>query len=248
MRVWRELWFTVLLVVIWASVTATGLVPPKVLPSPATTFAALWSHLSDGSFELAVAWSLARLVVGFAAACCAGILFGYAMSFTKDWAVGIQPVTVGLLSMPSILFVPFALLWFGPTQAAVLAVVVVHPTLCMLLATLDGAAAIPGRTRSAARILGAKGIFFITDVILPAALPSLLAGAKQGWAQAWRGLLTAELFVQGGFGLGRSLDAAKQAKDVPTMIAVLLLVALVSQAIDSFVFRRVERRAAVGVH
>jgi sulfonate transport system permease protein len=247
-KVWRELWFTVLLVVVWASVTAIGLVPPKVLPSPATTFAALWSHLADGSFEIAVTWSLVRLTIGFALACLAGVLFGYAMSYTKEWAIGIQPVAVGLLSMPSILFVPFALLWFGPTQLAVLAVIVVHPTLCMLLATLDGAAAIPGRTRSAARILGAKGIFYITNVILPAALPSLLAGAKQGWAQAWRGLLTAELFVQGGYGLGRSLDAAKTAKDVPTMIAVLLVVVLVSQAIDSFVFRRVEGRAAVGAH
>ena len=248
MKVWRELWFTVLLVVVWASVSWSGIVSAHKLPSPLAVAENFKLHVLDGSFALALGSSLLRLVSGYAISVVLGLTFGIAMSFTKDWAIGIQPVSIALLSMPSVLFVQIAVLWFGPTEQAAIFVILIHATICMALAAIDGAAAIPSRTRHAARILGARGMFYIRSVIVPAALPSILAGAKQAWAYAWRAVLSAELFLSSGFGLGRLVDQAKIAKDLPTMIAVLVVVAIVSQLFDSLVFRRVEQRAIAGAH
>jgi NitT/TauT family transport system permease protein len=242
-KVLRELWFTVLVLILWASVTGSGLVPAKILPSPLATLDALKAHVVDGSIEQALAASAARLIIGYVAACALGLAFGLALSFTKEWAVGVQPVCLSLLSMPSVTFVPLMLLWFGPTDKCIIATILIHSTISMALATIDGAAAIRGRTVQAARVLGARGWYLVRSVTIPAALPSVIGGAKQAWAYAFRALLSGELLVRGTVGLGQSLDKAKNAADIPTMIAVLMVVALFSQAVDALVFRRIEAKA-----
>ena len=248
MKVLRELWFIVLVLILWASAAHSGLVPAKILPSPLATFEALKTQLASGSIERALAASAARLVIGYLMACALGLAFGLALSFTKEWAVGVKPVFISLLSMPSVTFVPLLLVWFGPTDKCIIATILIHATITMALATVDGAAAIRDRTVQAARVLGARGWYLIRSVLFPAALPSLMSGAKQAWAYSFRALLSGELLVAGTVGLGRSLEQAQAAADVPTMIAVLLVVALFSQVVDVFVFRRFEAKALIGVH
>jgi sulfonate transport system permease protein len=248
MKVLRELWFIVLVLILWASASGTGLVPAKILPSPLVTFEALKTQVLNGSIEAALAASAARLVFGYLLACALGLSFGLLLSLTKDWAVGVQPVFISLLSMPSVTFVPLMLVWFGPTDKCIIATILIHATISMALATVDGAAAIRSRTVQAARVLGGRGWYLIRSVIIPAALPSIMSGAKQAWAYAFRALLSGELLVVGTIGLGRSLQQAQAAADVPTMIAVLLVVALFSQAVDALVFRRIEAKAMLGAH
>jgi sulfonate transport system permease protein len=248
MKVLRELWFIALVLILWASATGSGLVPAKILPSPLVTFEALRVQVMNGSIELALAASAARLVTGYLIACVLGLAFGLVLSFTKDWAVGVQPVFISLLSMPSVTFVPLLLVWFGPTDKCIIATILIHATITMALAAVDGAAAIRTRTVQAARVLGARGWYLIRSVIFPAALPSIMSGAKQAWAYSFRALLSGELLVAGTVGLGHSLNKAQVAADVPTMIAVLLVVAVFSQAVDALVFRRIGAKAMLGVH
>ena len=248
MKVLRELWFIVFVLILWASATGSGLVPAKILPSPLVTFEALRVQVLNGSIEQALAASAARLVFGYLVACVFGLGFGVLLSFTKEWAVGVQPVFLSLLSMPSVTFVPLLLVWFGPTDRCIIATILIHATISMALATVDGAAAIRSRTVQAARVLGASGWYLVRSVIFPAALPSILSGAKQAWAYAFRALLSGELLVAGTIGLGRSLEKAQSAADVPTMIAVLLVVALFSQAVDALVFRKIGAKAMLGAH
>lgn len=248
MKVLRELWFIALVLILWASATGSGLVPAKLLPSPLVTLNALGAQIASGAIEQALAASAARLVVGYLLACALGLAFGLALSFTKEWAVGVKPVFLSLLSVPSVTFVPLMLVWFGPTDKCIIATILIHASVTMALATVDGAAAIRSRTVQAARVLGARGWYLIRSVLIPAALPSVMSGAKQAWAYSFRALLSGELLVAGTVGLGRSLEQAQIKADVPTMIAVLLVVALFSQAVDALVFRRIEAKALLGVH
>ena len=244
MKVWRELWFIAILIAVWASLSATGAVPGDVFPSPGATAAAFKAHLLDGSFGRELAASAGRLVFGYVLACAIGLIMGIALSFMKRWAAGVQPVFLTLLSLPSVVFVPLLLIWFGHTNRAVIGVILIHSTIVMALAALDGAAAVPGQHVAAAKVLGAKGIFFARTVVVPAALPSLLVGAKQAWAQAFRALLSGELLVRHGVGLGQALDRARHNVDIPSMLAVLILVGVFSWVVNIAVFHTVETRAA----
>jgi NitT/TauT family transport system permease protein len=213
-----------------------------VLPSPWVTIADIAKHIADGTLAIALGASLERIFIGYFAAVALGMAFGLLATATRAWSVGIPPVFLGMLSVPSVAYVPFAVLWFGPTATAAICVVIIVATIPMALAAVAGAQAVAKRQLQAAQVLGARGMFLVRRVVVPAAMPSLILGVKQTWAYSWRGLLSGELFIRGGYGLGRTMDGAKNHGDVPTMIAVLLIVIVIAQGVDSLVFRTLERR------
>jgi NitT/TauT family transport system permease protein len=95
----------------------------------------------------------------------------------------------------------------------------------------------------AARNLGASGVQLYLHVLLPASLPSLISGLKQGWAFAWRGLISAEMFIVS-CGLGQLLMNGRSANDMNRVFAVLVVILVIGWAVDAFVFRNLERAVA----
>jgi NitT/TauT family transport system permease protein len=113
--------------------------------------------------------------------------------------------------------------------------------LAITIHTADGVKSIPPIYVRAGQNLGARGWRLLTEILLPAALPSVLTGAKLGWSFAWRSLMAAELiFVS--LGLGQLLTAARELNDIAQVMAVMIVIIGLGLLVDHLIFGRLERR------
>jgi NitT/TauT family transport system permease protein len=152
-------------------------------------------------------------------------------------------LALGLQTLPSVCWVPLALLWFGQSEGAMLFVVVMGTLWSIVIATESGIRTIPPIYVRAARTMGSKGIHTIVHVVLPASLPIVLSGMKQGWAFAWRSLMAAEIYVTivSGFGLGNLLHYGRELNDMPQVVGIMFVIVLVGLGVDKLVFAPAER-------
>ncbi|MFZ0899435.1 MAG: ABC transporter permease subunit, partial [Candidatus Sulfotelmatobacter sp.] len=148
---------------------------------------------------------------------------------------------VSLQSLPSICWWPLALLWFGLSQNAILFVVVMGSLLSVTLAMEDGRKQMPKIYGMAGRNLGASGFQLFWYVLLPASLPFIVSGLKQGWAFAWRSLITAEMLYLS-LGLGQVLMMGRDLNDMSAVIAVMILIIAIGYVVDGLVFKSMESR------
>jgi len=196
------------LILIWQLAAMSGRWSPVLLPPPAAIADYLWGAMSDGSLLEATAITLYRLLIGYAIGLLLGLPLGLLTSTSEYFEDTIGALALGLQTLPSVCWVPLALLWFGQTDGAMLFVVVMGTVWSVVLATDAGARSIPPIYARAARTMGSEGLDKWIRVILPASLPYVVSGMKQGWAFAWRSLMAAEIFVTilTGFGLGHLLN------------------------------------------
>src|SRR5207248_8043534 len=141
--------------------------------------------LVDGELPRAVATSLYRLFVGYALSAGAGITLGVMLARLSWLRAAVGPLVVGLQALPSICWLPLALLWFGLSEKAILFVVVMGSLLSITIAMETGRHQIPKIYKMAGRNLGARRFRLFWHVLLPASLPYIVSGLKQGWAFAW---------------------------------------------------------------
>jgi NitT/TauT family transport system permease protein len=241
-QIWPRVAIIAVIVLAWWAVYATGYWQHVLLPSPARVWTALWSHLSGpGGLLVAAERSVLRLFLGLAAAMIIGTPIGLAMAASKTVQRSVGSLMVGLQALPSIAWLPLAILWFGITEKAVFFVVVMGALPAMAIATAASVRLVPPTLTRAARTLGARGWNLYGRVVLPAAVPGYLAGLQQAWALAWRALMAAELIVTGARGLGHLLYRAGTQFATPLMLATMVVIMLVGIGVD-FLFTLVDRR------
>jgi NitT/TauT family transport system permease protein len=234
--------FSVLLL-IWQLATSSGRWSPVLLPPPRAVADYLWEAARDGSLLEATLVTVKRLLIGYVIGVGIGLPLGLLISTSRYFEDTIGALALGMQTLPSVCWVPLALLWFGQTEFAMLFVVVMGTVWSVVLATNAGARSIPPIYARAARTMGAEGIDKWTHVILPAALPYVVSGMKQGWAFAWRSLMAAEIFVTilTGFGLGQILQYGRELSAMDQVIGVMLVIVLIGLAADKLLFSPWER-------
>jgi NitT/TauT family transport system permease protein len=240
-RIWPSFAALGLVVVVWWAISATGLVSSSTLPSPARVWSSLWSHVGDGSIPAGASRSVLRLLFGMGVAGVFGTVVGVAMAASQPVQRGLGSLVVGLQALPPIAWLPLAGLWLGLTERAVVFVVIVGAFPAIALVTAASVRQVSPLLVRAGRTLGAEGWNLYRYVVVPAALPGYLEGLRQGWVFAWRSLLAAELIVIGGRGLGHSLIRAGDRLDAPTVLALMVVIAVIGIAIDAG-FAALDRR------
>jgi NitT/TauT family transport system permease protein len=233
----------VALLVLWAALSRWGPWPPYLFPGPVDVGQALWAGLADGSIVGGVVVSLKRLVIGFGISVVVGVVIGLLNARFTLMRETLGLLVLGLQALPSICWLPLALLWFGLNESAVIFVVVMGSLLSVALAVEDAVRHIPAIYLKAARNMGASGLMLYRTVVLPASLPTVVSGLKQGWSFAWRALMAGELLFVGP-GLGRLLMLGRDLNDMAQVIAVMLVIVAVGLAFDRLVFNRIERKLA----
>lgn len=235
--------FFAVLLLIWQAATMSGRWSPVLLPSPFMVAEYLWDALRDGSLLEATIVTLKRLLVGYFIGVAIGLPLGLITSTSRYFEDTIGALALGLQTLPSVCWVPLALLWFGQTEMAMLFVVVMGTVWSVVIATSAGARNIPPIYARAARTMGSEGVDKWTRVILPAALPYVVSGMKQGWAFAWRSLMAAEIFVTilTGFGLGQVLQYGRELSAMDQVIGVMLVIVLIGLIADKVLFSPWER-------
>ena len=225
----------------WWAVTASGLIPPDKLPSPADVWNAFTSNLTGPDGLVAAArGSLIRLAFALGVAVVVGTLIGFAMAASVLVQRSIGTLMTALQSLPSIAWLPLAIVWFGPTERAVMFVVFIGGVPAVAIATAVSIRQVPPLFTRAARTMGARGWTLQRTVVLPACVPGYWSGLQQAWAVAWRALLAAEIIRIGAArGLGHLLEAS--AENISLMIALMGVIVVIGLAIDTF-FSVVDRR------
>jgi NitT/TauT family transport system permease protein len=242
MRSWQiSLLFLLGLLLVWEALFRLGLWPPYVFPSPSSVVRALIDGFASGYYLRAAATSMRRIVIGYGISILVGIPTGLLLGRSRVVQATVGPLAIGLQALPSICWLPLALLWFGLGERAILFVVVMGALLSIVLSTADGVRNTSPLYLRAARTMGAEGLHLYRRVVLPAALPGILSGMKLGWSFAWRSLMAGELLYIS-LGLGQALTMGRELNKMDQVISVMILIVAIGLVIDQLVFRPTERR------
>jgi NitT/TauT family transport system permease protein len=231
-------------VAVWQVAVWLQLKPTYALPSPGDVVATLGEQARAGHLSEALLTTLGHAAVGYAMSLVLGTLLGIATARVKLLRSSIGPILAGLQSLPSVAWVPFAVIFFGLVPSAIYFVVVMGALPSIANGVVAAYDQVPPLLLRVGRAMGAHGFSLYRHVVLPAAMPGYVAGLKQAWSFSWRSLMAAELIASSaglGRGLGFLMDSGRSLSDMSLVIAVIVLILVVGIAIDQLVFAPLDR-------
>jgi NitT/TauT family transport system permease protein len=214
-----------------------------LIPDPLEVWTYLRTATADGTLFQALWVTMKRLLLGYFAGVLIGVPLGL-FTARSQWAADtIGVLGLGLQTLPSVCWVPLALLAFGQTETAMQFVVIMGTLWSVQISTDNGVRNVPPIYQRAAQTMGSRGLHTWIKVILPASLPFIISGVKQGWAFAWRSLMAAEIYVTilTGFGLGQLLHYGRELHAMDQVIGVMLVIVLIGLLADKILFSPWER-------
>ena len=242
-RMGKVLVFFAGLLVLWQVLVMARIWSPVLVPSPLSVGRYLWEAVNDGTLASATLVTLKRLGLGYVVGLALGLPLGLLTARFQILEDTLGLMALGLQALPSVCWVPLALLWFGQTESAMFFVVVMGTLWSVIIATDSGVRNVPPLYARAARTMGSRGLHTWLRVIFPAALPFIVGGMKQGWAFAWRSLMAAEIYVTilSGFGLGHLLHYGRELNAMEQVIGIMLVLLAIGLLADKILFSPWER-------
>ncbi|MBO5485612.1 MAG: ABC transporter permease [Eubacterium sp.] len=225
----------------WLAVDVLELCKSYTVPSPMGVGQRFIELCQDGTLFEATGNSLARGIVGFVIAVVIGALLGLLIHHFKYLQKNLKPMILGMQTLPSVCWVPFSILWFGLSTQAILFVVVMGAAFSVSISVDNAIKNVPPIYMKAALTMGATKRQLYKNVILPACLPELISGLKQGWSFAWRALMAGEVMTTS-IGLGQTLITGRDLADINQVMLVMLVIVLVGIVIDKCIFSTIEHR------
>ncbi len=238
---WPKLAALALTAAVWQVVVWSQWRPEYVLPGPARVLSELGRLAGEAEFWRAVAITMRRALAGYGVAVMLGGIVGISVARSRLLRTAVGSLITGLQTMPSIAWFPLAILLFQLSETAILFVVVLGAAPSIANGLIAGVDHVPPPLLRAGRVLGASGLRLYRHVILPASLPSFVAGLKQGWAFAWRSLMAGELLVilANRPSIGARLQFARELSDAPSLLALMIVVLMIGIVVDT-VFNQVD--------
>ena len=235
--------FFVLLLGAWEALVRAKIWSPVLVPSPLNVASYIKGGLLNGDLERASFVTMRRLLIGYVLGLVFGLPLGLLTARFKFCEDTLGIIALGLQTLPSVCWVPLALLWFGQTEGAMLFVVIMGTLWSVVIATDNGVRTVPPIYARAARTMGSKQLHTWIKVIVPASLPFIVSGMKQGWAFAWRSLMAAEIYVTilSGFGLGSLLNYGRELQAMDQVIGIMLIIIVIGLLADKILFSPWER-------
>jgi NitT/TauT family transport system permease protein len=234
--------------VIWQLLYLLRFQPDYILPSPAQVFASLANQATEGQLWEAIFNSLRRGFQGFVLALIIATPIGLALGLNKTLQLIFRPILTGLQQLPSVAWVPAAIIWFGLSDATIFAVILLGAVPSIANGLISGIEQIQPLLLRAGKVLGARGFASIRHVVIPAAWPGYLSGLEQGWAFAWRSLMAAELIAISpaiGPGLGQLLNVGRELGDMSLVMGSILVILAVGVLIERAFFAPMRQRTLV---
>ncbi|MEU3255479.1 ABC transporter permease [Streptomyces sp. NPDC006997] len=239
-----------LVLALWQLLVSTGVADdPGKLPAPSDVWAELRAAWLQGTLHAYVWTSVSRGLLGFLMALAIGTPLGLLVARVRFVRAAIGPVLSGLQSLPSVAWVPPAVIWLGLNNQMMYAVILLGAVPSIANGLVAGVDQVPPLFLRAGRTLGATGLKGTWHIVMPAALPGYVSGLKQGWAFAWRSLMAAEIIASSpdlGVGLGQLLENGRNNSSMSMVFFAILLILVVGIAIDLLIFSPLERRVLRG--
>lgn len=210
-------------------------------PSPIPVIKSMILLVNDNTLALALLMSMRRVLIGYTLSVVIGIICGLALVRYRFIDESLGPIILGFQTLPNICWVPFAILWYGLNEKAIIFIIIAGSTFSITLAIQTGIKNINPIYIKAAKTMGAKNLSLYWNVVFPAVMPGLISGMKQGWSFAWRALMAGEMFCAS-IGLGQLLMTAREFFDIGLLVAIMIIIIVIGLAIDKYVFAKIEAR------
>ena len=249
-RPFRQVAFFFILILIWSILADRGIWDPVLFPHPAKVWSTFVTLVQQKTLFYATAISLRRVLIGYGISMVVGVPLGILIARSRLADDTIGSIVSAFQALPSICWLPLALLWFGLSSNAILFVVIMGSLVSVAIAVKDGVNNMPPSYVRAARTMGTRPLPMLLEVIVPAIGPAILTAAKVGWSYAWRALMSGELlFVS--LGLGHVLMMGRELGDLAQVLVVMGVIMAIGLITDRFVFgaleKTVRRRWGLGV-
>ena len=243
-RFWVSTLFFAALIIGWEMLIRKGVLDSPLLPSP-TDIAIYLAHGLQSGELIDASWVTSkRLFLGYFVSLILGLPLGLLNArfrFVQD-TLGV--IALGLQTLPSVCWAPVALISFGQNEVSMFFIVLMGSLFSIMLATSAGVQSVPPIYSRAARTMGSRGFHTWYAVMLPASLPFVVSGMKQGWAFAWRSLMGAEIYVivqKTGAGLGLLLHYGREVHDIGAVAGIMVVIVVIGLAADKVMFSPFER-------
>ena len=216
-----------------------GIWKPYTFPSPISVFKTLVGLISDNTLGIAILSSMKRIIIGYSISILIGIIIGLTIVRYKYLDENFSALILGLQTLPSICWLPFAILWYGLSESAIIFVIAIGSTFAISIAIESGIKNVNPLYLRAAKTMGAGGLKIYWNVIIPASLPNVISGLKQGWSFAWRALMAGEM-LSATKGLGQVLMIGRDLADISQVMAVMIVIIILGLTVDKLIFGRIE--------
>ncbi len=223
----------------------SGVMKPVLTPDLLAVLGTFARLLGSGEMLRHAGATLARMAVGFLLAVALGVPVGTLMARVRLAERFLAPVVGLCLPIPALAWVPVFITWFGLGEVSTVLLVAFAATFPIIVNTRMGVKAINPLWIRAAQVMGASPNFLFWRVILPGALPLILAGMRLGLARAWRAVVAGEMLAATAWGLGWAIFNAMETLDTDVVLAVIIGIGLTGLLIETALFSTIERRAAL---
>lgn len=228
---------------VWAGAAWLGLAPPKFLPLPWEVLERGWrlalEPFSGQTLQGHLAASIERYLHGFVLSAVVGVPLGLLMGWYRWLDNVITPIFDSLRFIAPIAWVPFAALWFGTGIGGPTMIIFAGAFPPCLINAYRGARYVETRYLEAAQTLGASGPRIVHEVLLPASLPSIIAGLRVSAGAGWQSLIGAEL-IAANSGVGLMMVRGQGALDTSIVMVGMIAVGVFGLLVD-VALRAVER-------
>jgi NitT/TauT family transport system permease protein len=221
---------------------AAWFLPDFLMPDVPYVMMRLWNDIQSSDFRSALSGSLTRLGFGYGFALLFGIGFGLVGAVLFFFREVLKSAIIILQSIPSIAWVPLFLILMGFGNMPIIVVVALAAFFPAALSVMNATESVLNVHVSAARVMGANRWDMLKRVYLPAVMPELITGAQLAFGNAWRALISAEMLIGFGQGLGRSLAYAGETADMIGVMANILTIAILATLIDQVFLENLKRR------
>jgi NitT/TauT family transport system permease protein len=239
-RTIKNIVFFSLLLIIWQSAVKIFDVSPALMPAPTDVLQALKQGFSDKTLIFDMIASFRRLAIGLTISIILGVGLGILLAKNKTADETLGTLVLALQSVPSIVWLPIAIMWFGLNESSVIFIVILGGTLVMTINMRMGIKNVPPLYIRAAQTMGSRGLDLFVKVIFPASIPYAVTGIRLAWAFAWRALMAAEILSTGP-GLGYTLKYASDFGNMSMVIGIMIIIGVIGTIVDMIFFQRVEQ-------
>jgi NitT/TauT family transport system permease protein len=225
----------------YEAIARSGTFPPALLPTLPAVARTLLATLLDGTMLAHAAYTLYRVLAGFALAIVVALPLGILMARFRPVENFFLPLASALMPIPSLAWVPVFILWFGLGDIVSILIVFYAATFPMLLNTWSGVRAVNPLWLRAAGAMGADEHALFWKVIIPGAFPFIITGLRQAFLRAWIAVVGAEMLAASNWGLGWVIFDAKEFLNADMMLASLAVIGVVGFLFERLLFGSLER-------
>ena len=226
---------------LYEAMAQSGLFQRALVPTLPKVASTLVDLILDGTMLHHAAYTMYRMLTGFALAIMVGLPLGILMGRFRPVEHFFLPLTSALMPIPSLAWVPVFILWFGLGNTVSILIVFYAAMFPMVLNAWTGLRSVNQLWLRAAGAMGADENALFWKVILPGASPFIITGLRQAFLRSWIAVVGAEMIAASDWGLGWVIFDAKEFLNADVMLAALVVIGAIGYLFERLVFGSLER-------